>query len=452
MINIYCESGQFLTLFFNTKIKITEYKSNDDIIGTLEFDGGQKEEFRVRFVTPWMDLVDDIRKKTAKKGVGIKFEDIDHPIFNPKPNSLLIFDRFQYEASFGKFMHDYGFSFLHRLYDIWGKRNVKVIFNFAFWEALMYETTEYGFMTQEFPFENLKLTDYELFEDREGFIFDKLYNLFHYFNILLQIGDNIEFYRENIGKSFKPIDVIKSHYLKLNHTFPKKKLFSHLNGKFRPHRAYFFDKLVENKLTRFGHITASKAAFLQMRYQHKDRHISTDNISIQNEYFFRNWKKDFFDKPWSYYDKFLTETGGISSENHGRIYLEELQYNISYIDIYGETHVLFDTMYPIFTEKGLQPVLFEKIPLLYGGNEFYRVFNNIGGYNFLDELMLPKDYITIKDPYKQVDLIIDSLSKLSKHSFEEIYMESRDKIKNNKNVILDHYAKIISKTYSFILD
>ena len=31
-------------------------------------------------------------------------------------------------------------------------------------------------------------------------------------------------------------------------------------------------------------------------------------------------------------------------------------------------------------------------------------------------------------------------------------MESRDKIKNNKNVILDHYAKIISKTYSFILD
>ena len=66
--------------------------------------------------------------------------------------------------------------------------------------------------------------------------------------------------------------------------------------------------------------------------------------------------------------------------------------------------------------------------------------------------MLPKDYITIKDPYKQVDLIIDSLSKLSKHSFEEIYMESRDKIKNNKNVILDHYAKIISKTYSFILD
>ena len=63
MINIYCESGQFLTLFFNTKIKITEYKSNDDLIGTLEFDGGQKEEFRVRFVTPWMDLVDDIRKK-----------------------------------------------------------------------------------------------------------------------------------------------------------------------------------------------------------------------------------------------------------------------------------------------------------------------------------------------------------------------------------------------------
>ena len=72
-------------------------------------------------------------------------------------------------------------------------------------------------------------------------------------------------------------------------------------------------------------------------------------------------------------------------------------------------------------------------------------------YPYLDELMLPKDYITIESPYEQVDLIIESLKKLSKVDFSKVVIESKDKILNNKEMLLKYYDKIISEIYNFIL-
>ena len=66
--------------------------------------------------------------------------------------------------------------------------------------------------------------------------------------------------------------------------------------------------------------------------------------------------------------------------------------------------------------------------------------------------MLPDDYITIKSPYEQVDLIIESLIKLSKIDFSEMIIELNDKILNNKELLLKYYDKIITETYDFILD
>ena len=36
--------------------------------------------------------------------------------------------------------------------------------------------------------------------------------------------------------------------------------------------------------------------------------------------------------------------------------------------------------------------------------------------------------------------------------FNEIIIESKDKILNNKEIMLEYYDKIISETYNFILD
>ena len=96
--------------------------------------------------------------------------------------------------------------------------------------------------------------------------------------------------------------------------------------------------------------------------------------------------------------------------------------------------------------------MFEKVFILYGSNEFYRSIENIGLDNYFDELMLPDDYITIKSPYEQVDLIIESLIKLSKIDFSEMIIELNDKILNNKELLLKYYDKIITETYDFILD
>ena len=82
------------------------------------------------------------------------------------------------------------------------------------------------------------------------------------------------------------------------------------------------------------------------------------------------------------------------------------EYDLSYIDIQGETHILYNTMYPIFTEKSYQPIFFEKMFLLYGGNCFYEVLDKLGGHNFKDELLLPDTYFTMNNPYEQIDTTV----------------------------------------------
>ena len=128
-----------------------------------------------------------------------------------------------------------------------------------------------------------------------------------------------------------------------------------------------------------------------------------------------------------------------------------MEYDKSYIDIHGETHIIYNTMYPIFTEKSYQSIFFEKMFLLYGGNEFYRVLNELGGHNFKDELLLPDNYFITKDPYDQVDMIVDSLEQLSKIDFYEVFQESHDKIKENKILLQEHYKKIMQPVREFIL-
>jgi hypothetical protein len=443
-LNVYCEQSELCSLFPFEQIKID---ANDYHIGTILFRDGTKVEFELHAKGFIQDVVEEVKEKQNT----ITFEDFTkHPklnIFNPEPNSLIIFDRWYIERHF-VFMKNYlGIDWLNKLFDIWKRKNVRVLFNFAFYESLVYETYLYDFITFNFPFKHLKLTDYPLFNDKKDFKFDKFYNLFHY------IQNNLQHLWENRDhKPFSPVDEIRNKIPCKSHTIKKDYLFQLLQMKPRPHRVYLIDKLIKTNLKDCGIITLNKEEYMQYCDIKKGGHKTWDNNWNQNEFYFSH-ESDFLSNDWKFLkDEVIIDTMSDNQHgNHTDVYNRRLEFDRSYIDIYGETHVLYNTMFPTFTEKGTQPIIFEKMFILYGANEFYKCFEKIGGYTFLDELMLPKDYTTIKDPYKQADLIIESLGKLSKVDFSEIVIESKDKILNNKEVMLEYYDKIISEIYNFIL-
>lgn len=445
MINIYCEASELFSLFLFEQIKI----DNRNKIGTILFRDGAEVEFERHGFGHISEVVNEV--KTKKNGV-VVFEDlVKHPnlsIFNPKPNSLIIFDRWWTERNF-MFMKDYlGIDWLNKLYDIWKQRNVRVLFNFAFYESLLYETLMYDFITFDFPFKHLKLTDYPLFKDNKNFKYDKFYSLFHY------ISKNFSYlWLSSPGPlgipSFSPVDKIRNNIPCKPNSIKKDYLFQALQMKPRPHRVYFIEKLIENNLKEYGVVTMNEESY-------KEYIVSTnftwDNNCNQNEFAF--YKSDLLlSDRWEFLKSEIVTPAmdGNRFGNHTEEYDQKFEFDRSYIDIAGETHVIYNTMFPTFTEKGTQPIMFEKMFILYGANEWYRSLEKIGVDPYLDELMLPKDYITIESPYEQVDLIIESLKKLSKVDFSKVVIESKDKILNNKEMLLKYYDKIISEIYNFIL-
>ncbi len=391
-----------------------------------------REAFKnVKFVM--LQHFDDVIEEIKHRKKVIRFEDLKghHPVFDPPENSVFIFDRRMIERDFINLMYFYGISFRDKLYDLWKKRNVKVLFNFAFYEALMYEQELYDFITFDFPFKHLKLTDYPLFENKPNFLCDRMYNLFFYFN-------------ESLEGNFLKVPRKK-------HTLDKKYLFSTMQMKLRPHRLDFIKKLASKDLHKHGYITGTREYFEEYKDNLLAGYVTTDNNGLQNEYYYKDTHRDFFEKEWEdHNDIFVDGIGEDIHRNHTMLLNRTLDYNLSYIDICGETHAMYNTMYPIYTEKSLTPIFFDKMFLFYGSNCFYEVLNKVGGHNFKDELLLPENYFTTKDPYDQIDMIINSLEQLSKVEFGEVFQESQDKIKENKVLLLEYFKKIMKPVVEFI--
>ena len=88
---------------------------------------------------------------------------------------------------------------------------------------------------------------------------------------------------------------------------------------------------------------------------------------------------------------------------------EHKEYKKSYIDVIGETHILFETMYQYFSEKSYYPILTEKFFIIYGANSFYKMLDELCCYNCLDLFGLDKSYYEIENPYEQGDIITKKL-------------------------------------------
>jgi hypothetical protein len=89
------------------------------------------------------------------------------------------------------------------------------------------------------------------------------------------------------------------------------------------------------------------------------KYFSTDNSSLQNEYSYRNFK-GFYNKRFEEYQSLLIDNLGENIHgNHTESYNDEIMFDLSCVEISGETHVLFNLLFPCFNEKSYQPIFFD---------------------------------------------------------------------------------------------
>jgi hypothetical protein len=170
-----------------------------------------------------------------------------------------------------------------------------------------------------------------------------------------------------------------------------------------------------------------------------------------HEYF-----KDIDYRGYDYYSQKMPDVLGHNFWSHLRHYLEHKEYKKSYIDVIGETHILFDTMFSYFSEKSYYPILTEKFFIIYGANRFYEMLEELDCYNSLDLFGLDNSYYKIESPYEQGDIITKKLKELidkinsGQFDMDKYYKENRHKLIDTKQKILSKYADGMIDIKNFI--
>jgi hypothetical protein len=378
-----------------------------------------------------------------------KLTDLEFDCYmNPPDNSIVIYDRWIFERYLDFIFKQYGISEFNKLINRYKERNIKVVFNFAFFEPNEYESLNYFLIKYDYAFDCIKITDYELFDGDERFIFSKTFNIFHIVGDLMSFQIN-QMFRENNIKNIHnlfPVEEISN----------AEKIYSHLTLKPRPHRMNVINKLHDLDIVDYGYCTLNKMMYDE--YEEKKNSglvYSTDNCLMQSKWLYEYFK-DIEYRGYEYYSKNLSDTLGNEFWSHLRHYFEHKEYKKSYIDIAGETHILFDTMYSYFSEKSYYPILTEKFFIIYGANRFYQMLEELGCYNSLDLFGLDNSYYKIESPYEQGEIITKKLKELidkinsGEFDMDKYYQENRHKLIDTKQKILSKFTDGMIDVQNFI--
>jgi hypothetical protein len=379
----------------------------------------------------------------------IRLTDLEFDYYmNPPDDSILIYDRWIFERYIDFIFKQYGISEFDKLIKKYKDRNIKVIFNFAFFEPTEYESLNYFLIKYNYEFDNIKITDYELFKNDNDFVFSKSFNLFHIFGDLMSFKIN-EMFRDKDVKNI-------SNLFSIEEIDNAEKIYSHLTLKPRPHRINVINNLYDLNIIDDGYCTINKTMYDEYEGQ-RNRGIvySTDNSLMQSK-----WLKDYFKdmdyRGYDYYSNKMPDILGKDFWSHLRHYLEHKEYKKSYIDVIGETHILFDTMFPYFSEKSYYPIITEKFFVIYGANSFYKMLEKLGCYNSLDLFGLDENYYNIDDPYEQGNIISKKLYELigkiksGEFNIDNYYKENRHKLIDTKQKLFSKYSEDIKSIQNFI--
>ena len=378
-----------------------------------------------------------------------KLTDLEFDYYmNPPEDSIIIYDRWIFEKYIDFTFKQYGICEFNKLIDRYKQRNIKVVFNFAFFEPNEYESLNYFLIKYNYGFDCIKITDYELFEGEDNFIFSKTFNVFHIVGDLMSFQIN-EMFRENNIKSIHnlfPVEEVSN----------AEKVYSHLTLKPRPHRMNVINKLHDLDIVDYGYCTLNKIMYEEYEERkNKGFVFSTDNCLMQSKWLYEYFK-DIDYRGYDYYSKKMPDVLGNEFWSHLRHYLEHKEYKKSYIDIVGETHILFDTMFSYFSEKSYYPILTEKFFIIYGSNRFYEMLEELDCYNSLDLFGLDSSYYKIESPYEQGEIVTQKLKELidkinsGEFDIEKYYKENRHKLIDTKNKIFSKYVNGIKDVQNFV--
>lgn len=443
--------GLFYAIFSENNIRVKnklynlkyyDIKETKPVIIEMEMDVNESIEKVQLYVCP-------MPTSALNANPTIKLTDLEYDYYmNPPNDSIIIYDRWIFERYIDFIFKQYGISEFDKLIQRYKERNIKVVFNFAFFEPTEYESINYFLIKYNYGFDCIKITDYELFDKNENFVFSKTFNIFHIVGDLMSFKVNEHFRNEKIPKLYDLFKVESIDY--------PEKIYSHLTLKPRPHRINVINKLYDFNIIDYGYCTINKIMYSEYEERRKNGLLySTDNSLMQSKWL-HDYFKDMDYRGYDYYSKSMQDVLGHDFWSHLRHYLEHKEYKKSYIDIIGETHILFDTMFPYFSEKSYYPILTEKFFIIYGANSFYQMLEKLDCYNSLDLFGLDSSYYKIESPYEQGDIITKKMKELmdkinsGEFNIENFYKENKHKLIDTKHKIFSHYIDNITNVKEFI--
>lgn len=424
------------------KLKYYNIRETSPMLVDLEIDlNGNRENIQL-YVCPYPT-------SALNANPTIRLTDLEFDYYmNPPEDSIVIYDRWIFERYIDFIFKQYGISEFDKLIQRYKERNIKVVFNFAFFEPNEYESLNYFLIKYNYGFDCIKITDYELFDGEDNFIFSKTFNVFHIVADLMSFQIN-EYFRKNSIPSIYNL-------FQIEELQNPQKIYSHLTLKPRPHRMNVINKLHDLDIVDYGYCTLNKMMYDEYEERKNNGLIySTDNCMMQSKWLY-DYFKDIDYRGYDYYSKKMPDTLGKEFWSHLRHYLEHKEYKKSYIDVVGETHILFQTMYSYFSEKSYYPILTEKFFIIYGGNRFYEMLEELDCYNSLDLFGLDNSYYKIESPYEQGEIITQKLKELigkinsGEFDIEKYYKENRHKLIDTKNKIFAKYVNGVKDIQNFI--
>jgi hypothetical protein len=431
-LNILATNNELHNLFPEAKllsvnvIKSTEY--NEIIIDN----GGEKIKIH-HYIQNAYNILNELKTFDGITTINLLYT-------NPIDDCIIVVDRKIWSEMYLPMMKQNPIEF-DKLEKIYVERNTKVLFNFAFLEANEYEKDEQYFV-YDFKFNHIKMTDYELFNGGKNFHYDSFYCMFHLMaegqlNRLLFPGVTYDYYSYNIDF----YDMFKN--FNISHRITKPYLYSSQALKPRFHRVQFLLKSKESDILKTGLNCINEKFLSEYSQAISEGYIYTDHTKTHTDNHIKYFTKENFNKLQSIRNEInVTPLNAPFEFNHLLYYFEDKEYDLSYFEVVGETHCIFNLKYGFFTEKSIKPVISEKFALVFGSNKIYSEYEKLGIDLFLDEFNLQG--IQTKNELEQIDMIVDFLKNINQNDVKNLFIEKTPILRENKQKLITHYCNIMN--------
>jgi len=434
-INLLANSYELHCLFPTAKIKTYNVVDNSHTELSVESNG---EIFEINhYVENPYDKLRDLKN----------LFDFNSLYISPIDDLTIVCDRKLWSELYFPLLR-YHKDIFDTLEKIYVEKNVTVFFNFAFLEAVDYEDYEEYFL-YNFKFNHIKISDYELFNGKDNFHYDSFYCLYHLFaepQMRELLYPNTKYgegnYHFDFRKTFENFNI--------NSRIERPAIYSHLSLKPRYHRVKFLLEAYNAGILDLG-INNINEQFLEEYSQLvKENGVHTDNTTKHSINHLKYFNKESFDKLIQIKDRInITPNEPSFLYDHLRNYFVDKEWNESYIEVTGETHCVFDLKYGFFTEKSIKPILAEKFAMIYGSKKVYSEYKRIGIDLFLNDFEL--NGIENVDELEQIDMIIKYLKTTNKKILRDLYITNYDKIKSNKEKLINYFCEIMNNVNVLLL-